>query len=287
VIILFGLALAWIGSQRRWFGAHAATLSARLPDWPRIADLLVVAVSYWVLTAAARTDLTPFRSRYIHPGAIVIVLLVAEFLAYRVIPSRTKVVASGLCAAILLLSIPFLARNAAKYRSASEILTAQITALQIARRDAPAGFQPSPLDDPQIRAALLFAAERTAGSSPAISPAALLRSPNSARAAADETLIRISLARPQVALPQCRQTSRRRPLIQGMSFPPGTALVLFNGSSTPAKVSLRRLASTPTELSSPVAAHRSIQIRLETDDVTAPWHITASVGSRLLVCSSA
>ena len=168
--------LAIEGSRRGWWGAHGARAL------PRIAGLVAMLACYWLLVAVSRSGLTPYRSRYMEPGAIVFVLLAAEFLGPR-LPRRTVATLTACCAVIVVIGVPYLVHNAAKYRLESQILNAQLGTLERAH-NVPAGFQPAPTTNPQIKAGLLAKAECGLSSHVGASADAISHMPGSAQAAA-------------------------------------------------------------------------------------------------------
>jgi hypothetical protein len=176
--ILFAviIVVAIQGTRRGWWSAHNdASVS-------RVAGLLLMLSSYWVLVAVSRSGLTPYRSRYMEPGAIVLVLHAAELLPRR-LPARTVTTLVIGCALIVVMGVPYLVHNASKYRLESETLSAELGTLERAH-NVPPGFQPAPSTDPQIRAALLARAERALSSHVGASAETISRMPRSAQDAA-------------------------------------------------------------------------------------------------------
>jgi hypothetical protein len=280
------VALAHVAVRRGWFGRRPKRISPEAA-WPRIAGLVFMALTFWVITSAARSGAYPYRSRYIEPGAIVIVLLLAEFLAYRIIPNRTQIVLAGLAATLILCNLPYLARYGGKYRTMSRQLIAQITALKLARPYAPADFEPSPSQTPQVQANLFFAAERRIGRFPTLVPRQLLTASESLRAAADQTLIRMSLAQPHTALARCGSGTGRPALTlrDGAAVRGGTVLQVINPGATPATLFLRVFASTPIAVPERIAPGSRFQLPLVRNQLSAPWHVSASAHSSISACS--
>jgi len=281
LILLVAIVLVVVGSRRKWFGSRPGDCAMHA-SIPRATGLAVAGAGYWALTSVARADLSPYRSRYIHPGAIVIVLLIAEFLAYRAIPRRTQLYGVFICGLVVLSGTAYLIHNANTYRQQSAILSAQLSALQLARADAPANFEPAPAQDRQIRAALLFRAERTFRSSPAEPVTALTRAPEPARLAADEVLIRISLSQ-SVRVP-CGGDASRTAMSEGYRVPAGTDLVLINLSRPAVRVSLRRFASVPTPLPQLLDGDGRLQLLTERDRWATPWRLYFTPRTNVVAC---
>ena len=171
---LVGVAIA--GGKLGWWGVEARR------SVPRIAGLLTMLASYWLLVSVSRSGLTPYRSRYMEPGAIVFVLLAAELLGRHPPRITMRTLVAG-CAAVVVLGVPYLWHNGGKYRLESQILSAELGTLERAQ-SAPAGFQPAPAIDPQIKAGALARAEHALSSHVGASVEAISKMPGSAQDAA-------------------------------------------------------------------------------------------------------
>ena len=163
---------------------------------PRTAMLLVAAGTFWLLVGLGRANLgEPSASRYVYTGAILVLLILAE--AFRGVQLSPK--ALGVAAAVVLFALAgnlrALGRGEASLRTASRVVKAELGALQLARRTAAPGLVLDPHYAPQVIAGQYFAAIDAIGSSPADSPAQLLRGPQDARAAADKVLVRAGALR--------------------------------------------------------------------------------------------
>jgi hypothetical protein len=161
---------------------------------PRFAAVLALAVGYWTLTGLSRAQLQePDASRYLYPGAIFVVLVLAE-LHGRTPLARTRPVIA--CLAIVLLAtmgysihgnLHELNAGAAGLRDTSRVLEAELGALEAIRTHVRPDFRPDPRRAPVLVAGGYFRAVDDLGS-PADSLGDLLHGPEGSRTAADTEL---------------------------------------------------------------------------------------------------
>lgn len=262
------------------------------PDVARILGLGATAVVFWVLTSVARGGLTPDRSRYTHLGGIVIVLIVAEVLRGWRMPRRYAPLVAAAGAGFVVLNVPYIVHNAAKYRSDSAVLSAELTAMELQPRPIAPAFQPDPGVNPQINAASYFRAVRASHSSPADSLAALASAPPSARTAADAVSIRASddpvkLISSAAAGRSCAAPGAAREIGGGgLAAAPSGQAVVVNRSSGPVKLAARRFGPHPVALEPAIPAGRSAWVSLGADPVATPWVISATGSGAVELCAA-
>jgi hypothetical protein len=279
---------------------------------PRVAALLTTLLLFWLLTGAARASFGDwYTSRYLYPGAVLVILLVAE-LARGVVLSRRFALAMT---AILLLAatanVGWLLKDGTGRRGDTQILSAQLAALEIGRHQIPPDFQVDERRSSFMTARGYFEATADLGS-PAMPRAELPRASLVARQAADALLVR-GVVRRRPFTPNARRPAvtarisgsaarfaRRRARCIAVSPPPGrhvTAVlslprsgiaVIPRGSPTdrrPVLVSLRRFA--PTWTPWPPAPSRSgagSLITAPVDRASTPWRVEVSGSRRFSVC---
>ena len=289
LLLLVGIVgLCVVASRRGWLSSGSSVHTRPRPtaSAPRVLGLITTLAAYWILASLARTGLTPYRSRYMHPGAIILVLLSAELLRGRRLPARTTGVLLAGCAGIVLLGVPYLVHDATKYREESDVLSAQVGALELARAEAPAGFEPAPASDPQVRAGPLFRAEKALGSSPGDPPARIAAGGSAARAAADQVLLRLSPSLVSFATPEraCPRAQLRPTTTSGTKFNPHRALLVQNESSGPVKIGLARFSPNPIWLPVGLPAGHAARIETEQDTLSLPWRIYSSPEGSIRIC---
>jgi hypothetical protein len=173
---LTGRGLEW-GRPLAVFGAVVVLIRLARPAGvsPRLAGLLVAAVSLWLLTATARSTISvPETSRYVYLGSALIVLAGVEMLHGRLIPATPIVLAIPLVALCAFSGLTDLHNAAQGLRGTSQTVTAELGALELAARYAPPEYEPDPALAPQIKAGLYLHTVRSIGSSPADTPSQIL-----------------------------------------------------------------------------------------------------------------
>jgi hypothetical protein len=160
---------------------------------PRLAMLVTTLGAYWVLTGIARGYSGQwYAGRYVYPGAVLILVLVAEAARGMTLPRRAAFVAVPLAAAIAVANAGWLVKNGNGRRADAQILSAQLAAVEIARDHIPPEFR---IDDRRTSFATAhdyFAAADDLGS-PALPLSELDEAVPVARRAADEMMIRTSV----------------------------------------------------------------------------------------------
>lgn len=199
------LAGVHLDNGRYLVGAFAAVVALKLAHdrgaSPRLAAVLTLPALFWGLTALSRGHLNePAASRYLYPGAIFLVLVLAELVRGSMIPRVAAVVLVVFAAYSIRGNLHELDGGASGLRGVSQHVKAELTALELARPGVAPDYRPDPDRMPQIRAGAYFAAIDALGS-PAESVAALRRQPEEVRSAADRVLLdarRVALGPPAV-----------------------------------------------------------------------------------------
>lgn len=159
-----------------------------------LVPLLVATVAMWSLICLARFGVAPPNSsRYIYPGAALVVIIGACVIGRRSITSLTaRILVLALLLASLLSNVGDLRDGTRLWRQAGEDVRSSLGAMTEARRHLtiPADFQPNAYWAPQIKAQPYFAATDALGS-PAWGAAQISTATPAARAAADSVLIRL------------------------------------------------------------------------------------------------
>jgi hypothetical protein len=172
------LVLVWLVAIRRRVSA-------------RLAMLLVTLLSNWVLLAITRSFVSPSSSRYIYGGAFLIVLVALELARGAPIGRRAVPVLAVVACAAGALNLVWLLHDAGPRRKDAIQLAAQLGAVEVSRDFVSPSFPPRFWPAlPPILAARYFHAIDTLHGSPGSSPREIAASPEYARVAADEVLLR-------------------------------------------------------------------------------------------------
>jgi hypothetical protein len=171
-------------------------LARRCPVSARLAGLLAAAIALWVVTALARSTISPPQSsRYIYLGAVLIVLIGVELLQGVTIPPRVSVLATLVVVLCVVSGLTLLRSGAVGLRTTSKIVTAELGAMEIAASYAPPGYRPDAVRAPPVYAGLYLHTVRSIGSSPADTPTEIEDAAPFARAAADKVLMALESPR--------------------------------------------------------------------------------------------
>lgn len=191
VVLLHLLTVALFGGLAYQLGSRRRALT------PTLVVVLTSLLGYWLVLSVTR-GYTGFgyTSRYLYIGALLLVVLGAEYLRHTRIPSRwvTAALAAGLLAAGANTAV--LLHYAAERRHEATVLRAELGAMEIARDRVPREFHPDRSRERAvtITAFTYFRAIDRFGS-PAASRAELERMPAYARAAAAEVTRRVLASR--------------------------------------------------------------------------------------------
>lgn len=286
--------------------ARPAPISARL------SGLLTAAAVLWAITAAARSTISPPESsRYIYLGAVLIVLIGVELLRGVTITPRMSALATVVVGFCALTGVTLLHSGAIGLRTTSRTVTAEIGALEIAAAYAPGAYQPDPVHAPPVFAGPYLRAVRSIGSSPADTPAEILASAPSARAAADGVLLALEAPRPRplgtTPLPalapapalaslghaaqsphaECvRLTQLPGPPMTATLALPAAGLLIRDEGPAPTALALKRFGEGFTALPASVAAHSAEVLAVPADHAAhVPWQLQLASSSPLSLCS--
>jgi hypothetical protein len=242
-------------------------------------EALVLVIAFWGLTALARLGVHEAASpRYVYPGAVFLLLL-AVGLAPRGVPGRRATAAVlALGALCLPLNLVKLSEGRDKLKSVTNVVSAELGAMQLARDQVAPEYSPYLDGFPDVVVAgPLFAAFDRYASSPVDTPAEIAAAPEQARRRADAT----SIAALRVRLGEVGGTQRRGGSCVAASgsgielaAPAASAEVSIESSSAPATVGLRRFASRYRQLPQAVPAGSRRLLRIPEDaERSRPWQV--------------
>ena len=267
------------------------------------------ALCFWLLSAVVRVDSAdPTASRYVYIGAVFIWLLLAEARLGARMSTPWLLGLVLIAAGGVVSNIGLLRSGSGGFAALDESVRASLTAVQVAARQVPRSFQPSPVAAPQITAGPYLAAVRDLGS-PAYTVPELRTASESLRETADQTIqhaesleltpgaipaaaeIPVSTtARSAERLAAANGCIRARPTGPAASFEltarAGTTVELTAAKGPSGVLLLRRFASAYTQ---PVAAFGagSHVIHFPADlALGVPWHLRVSSASPTVVCAT-
>jgi hypothetical protein len=281
---------------------------------PRVLALLVMALSFWILTGLRRAQIsTPYESRYLYVGGLFVLLLAVELMR-GVSPSRRAfaLVACAVGAAVLA-NLGDLRDGGRSLRAQAPPTRAALGVLELARPLVEtdyvvAGFPSYPLV--VIEAGPYFEAADALGS-PAASEAEIAALPEDARLVADAELARIhrvalrpgASGAPMGGRPAVDAVTGGTVSEQGgcMTFRPAVAQpagvekevqltlppagLLLTAEDGPAAVSVRRFAvGFPQEPQAALSASGSATLRIGPDRATRPWHVRVEPAADVRAC---
>jgi hypothetical protein len=186
---LVGLGIDWGRPLALGALVFAIWWTARRPTTPRALSLISGLALLWGLTALLRAQLNGAGdSRYIYPGAVLIVLLGAELLRGARASVRSALVAATIVVVAAVGNYGALRAGSLQFQDWSGYVRAELGALEVAGPTAPPTLAPDPMRAPDITADRYFAAVRQLGS-PADTPDEVRRRPEPQREAADGVLV--------------------------------------------------------------------------------------------------
>ncbi len=290
----------------------ARALMRRMPPefWAILAALIVLFGAPAFAPGGVRT---PEATRYIFPGVVMLLLLLAELARDVSFSTRQARVAGGAVAALLLFAIVcnaiVLERNARMWAAAGSRLRAELTAVDLARGHVGGLFRaedptipgPNQTRSFELTAMGYFATETDFGS-PAFTPAQLRQEPASVRQAADFVLAR-ALALHLSPVPTMPPTGDHRPRVLATTaavrpsssgcrtiLPGGPAafqlelpprgIALVGASQARAQLSLARFGdpySVPLEAP---PSSRIARLRIPPDPDPTPWKLSIRGSTR-------
>lgn len=278
---------------------------------PRLAGLLATGITLWVITAAARSTISPPESsRYIYLGAVVIVLVGVEMLHGKTFTPRVIVLATALTSYTAVTGLTIMHAGALERRENARVVTAELGAVEIAAADAPSTYPVDPQRAPTLMAGPYLHVVRAIGSSPADTPAAIAASEPAARAAADSVLLTLEAPRLQPLGRAKASASVPPPAVSGatgatqsqsggcvnvapsaaspmtvdLALPAGGA-VIRNEGSAPVSLGLRRFGEGFVPIASQAATPHSVNVlSLPPDRAPNAWQLQVTSSSPVAVC---
>jgi hypothetical protein len=223
-----------------FIGLVAALALGRRPT-PRFAGAVATLLAFWVLTGLTRAHLEQGdASRYVYfGGAYVIVAFACVVPAAPLSRPALRAVAVVLAVAILF-NVGLVRFGAEQNRARSDLVRAEVGALQLAGDGVPAAYVPDAAVLPDVTAGGLRAATADLGW-PGYSTAELVQAGGQARAQADRILVETG----QIALAPDDAPARGAGCTEaaaGTELPVPTAGVRLRTTAQPAEVRARRYA---------------------------------------------
>jgi hypothetical protein len=289
-----------------WRLVHARPVS------PRLLGLLTIVLAFWTLTGLNRATISPpYANRYLYVGALLTVLVAVELArGARLQPVAGAVLAVAALAAAVS-NVGVLRDGARELRGDAETAKADLGALELARALARPDYVIHALPGVPllyVTAGQYFATERDIGS-PAASPAAIARSSERARTAADTELIALhgvaltptAPGTADGAPPRVDAATGGRSAVDGGCIrfvapsvaAPGVATalqitlpragVVLTSEGQPVTVAIRRFADEYRPLAT-LAPSRSAALRIGPDGASQPWHLRIAGAGRAAVC---
>jgi hypothetical protein len=253
--------------------------------------ILATALAFWLLAGFNEKDgRPPDASRYMHVGAIFLLLMAAELLAGVKIRRNVLAVIAVLAGVAIVSNASFLWQARNSYLRTSELEQAGLTAVELARDTVDPSFMLAPdLVDTgyvYVSAERYLSALDAYGHSPAYSEDELIAAPAPARDAADKTLaaaLRLGFT-PDAGVSGGNCVQPAGPL-EGVDVPAGGAWI-DNPTDRPADVKLRRYADGYRINVATLAPHTSGAFAIPADRGTAPWQLAVADGSSTVrVCA--
>jgi hypothetical protein len=264
-------------------GALAAWRIYRLGRVPRsLWVVLAIALSFWILGGfAVKPGRVPWASRYQYPDAVLVLVVAADLLRGVKLDRRLLAPAVVVVAAALASNALVLRQSYGFYLETSQIIRANLTALEIARNTVEPGFyleeEFADTGFDHIDAGSYLAAVDAYGS-PAYTIGELRESPEFARFAADKVLLNALrvVVEPisRAAVPQrgCFTVADSREF----EVPQG-GIAIAAGAKPVTDIEMRRFATPaenspmPVDFQTEVSAGKAVAIPIPADLSTVPW----------------
>jgi hypothetical protein len=264
--------------------------------------LVTTTAVYWITLMVSRAyQHEPYSTQYVYVGAALVALLVAAFLPAP--PTRPVLLGAVVAVAAIstALNVAVLLNNAKQRRWEANMATAEVTAIEIARKTVHPMYHPD--EDParatQVSAGTYLHAVDRLGSTPAVSQAKLLELPEVARSQADAVLVaglhvralpltaalRRLLAGEGSQVAQVCQRVRPGPTGGGtrtMTLSPGGAVVTPLGRDA-VELRVRRFGAAYPALPAAVVRTKSL-FAAPLGEATRPWRLRASSRGAFEIC---
>jgi hypothetical protein len=270
----------------------------------RLAALVTAPLAFWVATGLARANLNePAASRYLYPGALLLILVAAEAAAGRRASGRALVLILVLAAASIVSNVGTLRGGAGFLRDQNAMLGGALAATEIGGNRLPPAFMPAPVVAPQVSAGPYLAAVRDLGS-PAPSAVALRTDVESARVAADDALVRgyaLALTPLPAATGSGAPPQPVGPATAATVAPSGACLVVTPQAPTASVVvtvppgGLNASGVGPVALARwadefhaplPLPAGAAVSLRIPRDGDPTPWRATLPITGPARICTA-
>jgi hypothetical protein len=266
---------------------------SRPSRWPW--HWFAVLIVFWVSTALVALPAlrTPSTGRYLYVVAAVLLVLAAA--AVGPVQPRPRLVLIGFAATLLALgaNVAMLRDGGIYLRSYAKKARADFTAIELARRYVSPTFVPttgsiaSPLVIPATVAGTYLRAVDRIGSFADTLPE-LRSAPEADREEADQILaqalgLHLAPAAPRSRASGCRRAPASAGAAPGLRLPGGGAL-LRSAGRRPARISLRRFASSFTISLGSLAPRRYYSLKIPTDAAGDPWRAQLVPAEPIAAC---
>ena len=286
-----------------------ATRRHMRPDVARLVALTSIVLSFWVLTALGRAFFGgPQGGRYVYVGGIFLVLIAVELARGVHVPRRVVAILAGVTALAFTSNLAGFRDAALGLKAASDLTSAELGALQIARPVAARSYVSEGFLFDEVVAGPYFAAAQALGT-PGASEARIAAMPERLRRAVDSQLVHVHRAalRPASGAPGAQKAISGKPLggavverrgpcatvvPQGFLAAPATPQGVFElpaaglriaADHGPARVGMRRFADGVTPLGA-VGTGGAGTLVVRPDNSTRPWQVIVTPTGRATVC---
>lgn len=257
--------------------------------------VLAIGLSFWILGGfAVKEGRVPWASRYQLPGAVFLLLAATELLRGLELNRRLLAPALVVVAAAVASNGLFMHEAYKSYARSTEVVRADLTALEIARETVdPSFFLDEEFADTgfaHIDAGSYFGAVDEFGS-PAYTIEEMRASSAEARFAADKVLLnalRIAVEPVSRSVAAGRCTAVARNAGEAVPLPAGGAVVLAGGQPV-TDIRMRRFSTGPdfpVDFQTGVPAGQAAAIPIPTDASAVPWQVQLE-GGPARVCAFA
>ncbi len=256
---------------------------------------IAIALAYWALLAVAESDFRePTKTRYMYPGAVMVLLVASAALAGRR-PSRKALVALYAVAAVSLATNLLLLRNGTEWfrDQYSTAAKAQFAILDLAGEPTDPNYDPRyfvPDDSVVSTPAREYFPAVAASGSPGFTLAELEAEPESVRAIADRILVSalgLALGPPGAApADECLRAQADAGGAVELELAAGGAAVGLR-SATGGEVALGRFASAPSAELGALTPGVESSLTLPADASSRPWRLRVAPATVIRVCGDA
>lgn len=302
-LLLVARRLFSVADQAGRGGAAITGISARA------VGAAATGLSFWVLTGLARWDIsTPDTDRYLYVGGVAIIIFAVEMLRGVRLRASALGAAASVAAVGTLIGLGPLDAGSTGLRRTSQIVKAELGAMQLAAAQTPAAYRPDTANAPQIFAGPYLHMLRSVGSSPADTPAQIAAASTDARLNADRVLREIRAPAPTVPPPGTPSASAPAPTLERadratvsmrgacltavplgagstvtVTAPPG-GIWVKDSAPLPVGLWIRRFADPFYLLGSGVPGRQSRALPLASDASRIAWHVQIGLPGRVTVC---